>query len=97
MSGCAIGRQTETSASKVWKILKGIDPKALREEGRKYMEEAEEIYIGIDEHSFSGRDMVIIITDIKARKVLDFIEDMTQKKVSEWFRELPEHIRNKIK
>jgi transposase len=97
MSGCAIGRQTETSASKVWKILKGINPKVLKEEGRRYMEDAEEIYIGIDEHSFSGRDMVIIITDIKARKVLDFIEDMTQKNVSEWFKELPEHILKKIK
>jgi len=61
------------------------------------MDELKEIYLGIDEHSFRGRDMVIVITDIKAKKVLAVLNDTTNDTLSGWFNGLSEDIKNKIK
>ncbi len=97
MSGSQIARNTQTSNCMIHGILKGIDPDALNKRGIEIMEELEEIYLWIDEHSFRWRDMVLVITDIKARKVLAVLEDITHKTLWEWFSSLSEAVKDKIK
>ena len=96
MSGSQIARNTQCSSWLVHDILKDIDPEALNKRGIEIMEDLEEIYLWIDEHSFSGRDMVLVITDIKAKKVLAVLEDITNKTLSGWFHGLSEGIKDKI-
>ena len=97
MSGSQIARNTQCSDRLVHNILKDIDPDSLNNRGMEIMERLEEIYLGIDEHSFRGRDMVLVITDIKAKKVLAILEDITNKTLSGWFNELSDKIKDKIK
>jgi transposase len=61
------------------------------------MNELKEIYLGIDEHSFHGRDMVLVITDIKAKKVLAILNDITKETLTKRFNELSDEIKDKIK
>lgn len=96
MSGSQIARNTQCSDWLIHDILKDIDPDALNKRGIEIMEGLEEIYLGIDEHSFRWRDMVLVITDIKEKKVLAVLEDITNDSLSQWFQELPESIKNKI-
>lgn len=96
MSGCAIWRHTRTSPSKIHKIYQTIDPDTMKQEWLKRMETVDKIYIGIDEHSFQGRDMVVVITDIYHKKVLDILTVLSQTEVKKRFMELPSHIKPKI-
>lgn len=96
MSWSQIARNTQCSDWLIHDILKDIDPDALNKRGLEIMEELEEIYLGIDEHSFRGRDMVLVITDIKEKKVLAVLEDITNDSLSQWFQELTESIKDKI-
>lgn len=77
MSGSQIAKNTQCSGWLVHSILEDIDPDALNKRGLEIMRELDEIYLGIDEHSFRGRNMVLVITDIKAKKVLAVLEDIT--------------------
>ena len=61
------------------------------------MEDLEEIYLWIDEHSFRGRNMVLVITDIKAKKILAVLEDITNWTLRDWFNSIPDEIKDKIK
>jgi transposase len=61
------------------------------------MELAAEIWIGIDEHSFSGRDMVAIIVDIKEMVPLAILNNNQMETIQAWFRSLPMEIKKKIK
>ena len=97
MSWSQISRNTQCSPWTIHDILKDIDDNALNKRWLEIMNELKEIYLGIDEHSFRGRDMVLVITDIKAKKVLAVLNDTTNDTLSGWFNGLSEEIKNKIK
>jgi transposase len=77
--------------------LSEIDENKLNKRGIEIMNELKEIYLGIDEHSFHGRDMVLVITDIKAKKVLGILDDTRNETLTKRFNELSEEVKNKIK
>jgi transposase len=57
----------------------------------------DEIWLWIDEHSFKWRDMILVITDIKAKKVLWILDDTRKVTLQTRFDELPEEIKKKMK
>ena len=97
MSGSQIARNTQCSAWLIHDILKDIDENELNKRWIEIMRELDEIYLWIDEHSFKGRDMVLVITDIKAKKVLAILEEITNEALSNWFKSLDSKIKEKIK
>lgn len=97
MSWNQLAKETQSCPWLVYDILKTIDEEQLNKQGRKIMEELDEIYLGIDEHSFKGRNMVLVITDIKAKKVLAVLDDTTNATLKAWFASLPEGVKEKIK
>ena len=97
MSWNQIAKETQSCPWLVYDILKTIDPEQLNKQGIKIMEWLGEIYLWIDEHSFRGRNMVVVITDIKAKKVLAVLDDTTNKTLKAWFSSLSLEIKEKIK
>ncbi len=97
MSGNQIAKNTQCSGWLIHSILKDISPDDLNNSWLKIMENLDEIYLWIDEHSFRGRNMVLVITDIKAKKVLAVLEDITNWTLRDWFNSIPDEIKNKIK
>jgi hypothetical protein len=61
------------------------------------MEELNEIYLWVDEHSFSGHDMVLIITELKTWKLLAVLDWITKEKLEKWIWNIPLKYHNKIK
>jgi transposase len=57
----------------------------------------DEIWLWIDEHSFKWRDMILVITDIKAKKVLWILDDIRKATLQKWYDELPDVIKAKMK
>lgn len=56
----------------------------------------EKIRLGIDEHSFRGRDMVITITNLSRRKIKTILPDDRQETLRNFLLSIPEEIRLKI-
>jgi len=56
-----------------------------------------QIRLGIDEHSFRGRNMVITITNLSQHRLKSILPDDQQKSLREWLRAIPENVRPKIK
>lgn len=54
------------------------------------------IRLGIDEHSFRGRNMVITITNLSQRRLKGILPDDQQKSLGEWLRAIPPNIKPKI-
>lgn len=55
------------------------------------------IRLGIDEHSFRGRNMVITVTNLSQHRLKSILPDDQQKSLREWLRAIPENIKPKIK
>jgi transposase len=78
----ALWQLKERSFSQVSKEL-GISYSTLRrllereidEEALGLIKEEEELFLGIDEHSFRHQDMVYTVTEVKKRKVLGILRD----------------------
>ncbi len=97
MSWCQIARNTNTSPYKIHKILSKIDPQWLNKRGFEIMEKLEKIFLWIDEHSFKWKDMILIITELRAKEVLAILPWITNDILSWWLKSLPNKIRKKIK
>lgn len=54
------------------------------------------LYLGIDEHSFRGRDLVITITSLRPRRLIAILADQRQSSLRDWLRALPEAYRARI-
>jgi len=54
-----IAKLNLVSASKIYKIIENIDHNKLNEIWLQILEELDEIYLWVDEHSFSGHDTYI--------------------------------------
>lgn len=52
--------------------------------------------LGIDEHSFSGRDLVISLTDLSHHDVLDILKDDKIITLKDWLQNMPKQARNMI-
>ena len=72
MSFKAVSKLLKISYSKAKKIL--MKAKAITDFLRSAINGAEELHLGIDEHSFKHQEMVLIITDTKAKKVLEVLK-----------------------
>jgi len=55
------------------------------------------ISIGIDEHSFSGRDLLISVTNLSQRRLKAILPDDRQESLRNWIRAIPPGIKTKIK
>ena len=97
MSWEQIARNANCSARKIRHILQTIDSEMINKQWLDIMKKLPEIRIGIDEHSFRGRDMILVITDIKAKKVLAILDDISKKTLQERMNKLPTDITTKMK
>ncbi len=52
--------------------------------------------LGIDEHSFSGRDLMITLTDVSHHDLLDILRNDRNVTLREWLHNMPEQARNLI-
>jgi hypothetical protein len=55
----------------------------------EFLEGAEEIHLGIDEHSFSHHDMVIIVTELRKRRVVGVLEDDRLATLEDFLKKIP--------
>lgn len=53
--------------------------------------------LGIDEHSFAGRDLVITLTDITHHRLLGILTDDRNSTLVSWFKNMPEEPKSLIK
>jgi len=54
------------------------------------------VRLGIDEHSFRGRDLVITVTNLKRRKVLAVLPDDRQETLRRFLSQIPGSVKRKI-
>lgn len=97
MSGNQIAKDNRCSPWRIWSILNTIDKDWLNKEGLKIMQSLGEIRLGIDEHSFKWKDMILVITDVKAKKVLWVLNSISKSWLQERLKALPPEVRIKIK
>ena len=97
LSGNKIAELYQTSVSTVYRILERIDVKQLIIRWLEIMEGLDEIYLWVDEHSFSGHDMVLIITDLKTKQILAVLDWITNKILEDWIKLIPAKTQLKIK
>lgn len=55
----------------------------------EFLEGGEEIHLGIDEHSFSHHDMVIIVTELRKRRVVGVLEDDRLATLEDFLKKIP--------
>ena len=93
-----IARRCNTSEYRLWNIINDIDYDELE---KKALEELEnynwDLFLWIDEHSFSGRDMVLVITEHSTKKVVAILNDTKKKTLQYWLNNLPPKVMIKIK
>jgi len=90
----------ELSKSNVWRIyniLNNIDTSKLNENWLKVLKELDEIYLWIDEHSFSWNNMILIITELKTKKLIALLPKITKESLDDWIKSLPLKIQIKVK
>jgi transposase len=51
----------------------------------------------VDEHSFRGHDMVLIITELKTKKLIAVLPSITKDCLENWINSIPIKIQIKIK
>lgn len=54
------------------------------------------IRLGIDEHSFRGRNLVITVTNLSQRRLKAILPDDRQKSIRAWLKAIPDEIKPKI-
>ncbi len=97
LSVLEISRKFRVSDTLVWDIIRDIDCDKILKSNLEFLKDLSEIYLGIDEHSFSGHDYVLIITELITGKVIGVLPKNTQKELEIWLNNLPPKIMVKIK
>ena len=54
------------------------------------------IKLGVDEHSFRGRDLVITITNLSQRRLKAILPDDRQASLRQWFKTMPKPVKHRI-
>lgn len=91
-----LSRKFKVSQKKVYSVINNITIEELEKEKIKYMISCKEIIIWIDEFSFSWRNYLVQINDIKTKKVLAILQSKDNKLLEKWLDKLPIIIINKI-
>lgn len=79
-----------------------VSSSSLERATTKLMEETEVLWptekfaLGIDEHSFSKKDMMTTFTNLTAHKLLGILPDDQQITIAKLFRNIPESVKKKI-
>jgi transposase len=97
VSGNKLTELYQSSNSVIYSILERIDVGLLNERGMRIIAELDEIYLGVDEHSFSGHDMVLVITELKTKQVLAILPGITKEILEKWIWSIPLEHHKKIK
>lgn len=97
LSVLELSRRTGVSDHALWRMINGIDVHQMAQEGMQYLDTLEEIHLGLDGHSFRGHDMVMMVTEVKTRKVVAILEAETNACVRLWLNQLPPRVLMKIR
>jgi transposase len=98
LSVAEIARRCSVSEYRIWNIIADIDTEGLLQKGIQIMlKQAGDLYLGIDEHSFSGRDMVLVITEHSSKKVVAVLPNTTKETLKKWLNNLPPSVMVRIK
>ena len=97
MSGNMIAKVSKTSARKIYEILQHINITWINEAGFEWLKSLDEIYLWVDEHAFSVHDMILIITELKTKKLIAVIDGITKEKLESWINSLPLSVQLKIR
>ncbi len=93
-----IARRCSVSEARIWKIIADINIEDLMKKGVQIMiNQPGELILGIDEHSFSGRDMVLVITEHNSKKVVAVLPDTRKETLKKWLNHLPPSVMVRIK
>ena len=87
----------KTSTHKIYKIIENIDHKRLNEIWIEILNSLEEIYLWVDEHSFSWKDMILIITELKTKQLIAVLPKITKETLESWINSIPLKTQTKIK
>lgn len=88
----------QTSNCVIDSILDRIDPEMINKKWIEIIKSLDEVWLWVDEHSFSGRDMILIITELKTKDILAVIDWITKEKLDDWiWKTLPLKEHKKIK
>jgi len=92
-----IAKLNQVSTSKIYKIIENIDHKQLNEIWLEIISNLEEIYLWVDEHSFSWKDMILIITELKTKQLIAVLPKITKETLESWINSIPLKTQTKIK
>jgi len=92
-----LARKFQVSETLVYKVINDQSLEKLANDKIEYMKSQDELYLWIDEVSFSWHDMICTITDVKQRKVLWVLPTRRKKDLIEWLEKLDEETLQKIK
>lgn len=97
VSGNKIAELYQTSVSVIHSILDRIDSELINKRWMNIIKELDEVYLWVDEHSFSGHDMILVITELKTWEILAILDWITKEKLEAWIRSIPLKYHTKIK
>jgi len=74
-----------------------VDPFQLMTEKIKWLENLDEIYLGLDGQSFRGKDMVLTITEVKEKELLTILPSEGQMDLRRFLERLAPEIKARVK
>jgi len=91
-----LSRKFQVCQSKIYTVINETTIEELEVEKIEYMLSLDEIQIWIDEFSFSGRDYLVQINDLKSKKIIWILRAKDNKLLESWLNNLPIKVINKI-
>ena len=91
-----LSRKFKVWQKKVYAVINETTIEELEVEKIEYMLSLTEIQIGIDEFSFSGRDYLVQINDLKSKKIIWILRAKDNKLLEIWLNSLPLEVIKKI-
>ncbi len=91
-----LSRKFQVCQSKVYNVINETTIEELEVEKIEYMLKLNEIQIWIDEFSFSWRDYLVQINDLKSKKIIWILRAKDNKLLESWLNSLPIEVINKI-
>jgi len=91
-----LSRKFQVWQSKIYTVINETTIEELEVKKIEYMLSLKEIQIGIDEFSFSGRDYLVQINDLKSKKIIWILRAKDNKLLESWLNSLPIEVINKI-
>jgi len=91
-----LSRKFQVWQSKIYTVINETTIEELEVKKIEYMLSLKEIQIGIDEFSFSGKDYLVQINDLKSKKIIWILRAKDNKLLVSWLNSLPIEVINKI-